>query len=466
MGVSEKVEPGGQAGRTWPEVGQRPSDSPPTAAERRRVAVEIVRDHEALLRASARRVSICADDAEDAVQRGIEILLSKAPTADAGRLLPWARTVVRNEALAIRRSRERILARPAPDRDGDGGERDRDWIADLPSGSEGPSELVVRRERVERGREALALLKPQELKALTQLAHGYSYAEIGAINGWTRTKVNRCLAEGRARLRSVVRESESGRRCDLIAPLISACADGELGPDEATAVRNHLAVCGPCRAMLREYRAIPSRVAALAPAVPIALEVAPEGSSGHLFDWAEGLVAAVWTRAGALLPSSEAGLGATLASGGMRGAGAAALAKLAAVCVGTAGGAAACVAAGILPSPIERPEKQPPAGAIERQVDQSEPTPVTVPAAVVSPETETARPDPPSERPDRRPGQPDTPAAPAAPEPPEPVAAEFDPGAPPPSALPSAAPAPSSPRPAPPPPPATSGRIPSGEFQP
>ena len=33
-------------------------------------------------------------------------------------------------------------------------------------------------------------------------AQGYSYAEICERCGWTYTKVNRCLAEGRARLRS------------------------------------------------------------------------------------------------------------------------------------------------------------------------------------------------------------------------------------------------------------------------
>jgi hypothetical protein len=34
--------------------------------------------------------------------------------------------------------------------------------------------------------------------------HGYSYAEICELCGWTYTKVNRSLAEGRARLRGLV----------------------------------------------------------------------------------------------------------------------------------------------------------------------------------------------------------------------------------------------------------------------
>jgi DNA-directed RNA polymerase specialized sigma24 family protein len=36
-----------------------------------------------------------------------------------------------------------------------------------------------------------------------RLLHGYSYREIGEITGWTHTKINRCIAEGRARLRQL-----------------------------------------------------------------------------------------------------------------------------------------------------------------------------------------------------------------------------------------------------------------------
>lgn len=453
MGAIGKVERGRKPDPGEREPGRWPDEPVPSEAERRRVAVELVRDYEGQLRASARRVSICRDDAEDAVQRGIEILLSKAPTGDARRLLPWARTVVRNEALAIRRSRERTLARPAPARDDDGA-GERDWVAELPADSGEPSDLVARREKVERGREALAALKPDELKALTQLAQGYSYAEIGSMNGWTRTKVNRCLAEGRARLRTVVRDSETGVRCTLIEPLISACVDGELEETDLAAVRNHLAVCGTCRATLREYRSITSKVAALLPAGPVVGEVGSRGPAGRLAEWADGVMAAIWSRAGSLLPGQDAALGTTLASGGLRGAGAAGLAKLAALCAGTAGGAAACVAVGILPMPVDESPKVPPVGAIERKAESRAAPFVPMP----DPEPVESQPDK-SDRPSPRP------APTPVPDPPEPVAAEFAPeGAavdtgPTPMASPSA-PAPS----------ATASQSPSravaGEFQP
>jgi DNA-directed RNA polymerase specialized sigma24 family protein len=83
-------------------------------AARKRVAVEMVAKHGRALRRTARRFSICAEDAEDAFQRALEILLTKAPAGDAGELIRWMQTVTKHEALAIRRSRERQLGSPRP----------------------------------------------------------------------------------------------------------------------------------------------------------------------------------------------------------------------------------------------------------------------------------------------------------------------------------------------------------------
>ncbi len=174
--------------------------------------------------------------------------------------------MIKHEALAIRKNRERLLGRPpAAEREGEG----EDWIHLIPWQGSGPDESAEKRELVDRSREALAKLKPHELKALTQLAEGYSYAEIADLNGWTRTKVNRCLAEGRARFRAVFRESEAGERCASLEPLISASCDGELTGPDLTEIRNHLAACGQCRATLRAFRAAPKAAAALLPAAPV-----------------------------------------------------------------------------------------------------------------------------------------------------------------------------------------------------
>ena len=64
-------------------------------------------------------------------------------------------------------------------------------------------ERIDERRRAER---ELPRLKPQERRALGLLAAGHSYKEICAITGWTYTKVNRCVTEGRRRLRDMEAE--------------------------------------------------------------------------------------------------------------------------------------------------------------------------------------------------------------------------------------------------------------------
>src|SRR5665811_753051 len=115
------------------------------------------------------------------------------------------KTVVKHEALALRGNRERLLG---VGEDGAG-----DPIARIASGSAGPGERLERREHVARSREALQALKPAELRSLTLLAAGHTYAEIGEITGFSQTKVNRCLAEGRERFRRLLSHSEDGTRC-------------------------------------------------------------------------------------------------------------------------------------------------------------------------------------------------------------------------------------------------------------
>jgi DNA-directed RNA polymerase specialized sigma24 family protein len=66
----------------------------------------------------------------------------------------------------------------------------------------GPTERAERRERVRDAALALAECKRDERTALVLFATGFSYAEIGALRGWSLRKVNRCIAEGRVALRA------------------------------------------------------------------------------------------------------------------------------------------------------------------------------------------------------------------------------------------------------------------------
>jgi RNA polymerase sigma factor (sigma-70 family) len=304
---------------------------------RKRAAIEMIAAHEATLKRTARRYSLDAEDADDAYQRALEIVLTKAPTTDARELIRWTQTVTKHEALALRQSRERLLGRS-----GTGA----DPVSLIPAGGDSPEEQVERREAIARSREAMRALKPAELRALSLLAEGYSYAEIGELTGFSQTKINRVLAEGRDRFRSLVSSSEDGSRCRELRPLLSAFCDGEASSRDSETVREHLRACGRCRSTMRTYRAAPRIAVVLAPTL------APSRS---LLERAHELIAGLGSRLPRVGGGTDSGA-AQLAVGGSKGAGLVALAKLPALCAVAAGGAVACVAAGVLPAPDLTPQ--------------------------------------------------------------------------------------------------------------
>ena len=218
------------------------------------VAFDLIARRGPEILASARRWSSTLEDAEDAYQRGLEILLTKAPTTAEDELVPWLKTVVKHEALAVRRQRER--AAPVTD-DGE--------PTEPASSAAATHDQAERYERLRLGAEALRRLKPQEVRCLLLRAEGHSYEQICEITGWTYTKVNRCLSEGRRAFFALVDGIETGAECERLRPLLSAMADGEAGAEELQALRPHLKTCLTCRARLREYRDAPGRVAALVP---------------------------------------------------------------------------------------------------------------------------------------------------------------------------------------------------------
>ena len=155
-----------------------------------RVAAELLRRAGPRLRRAARRVSICAADADDALGRAMLILLTRAPPLEGERLAAWMAVVTRREALAVRRARTRADLVVAGALDATASERP------------GPAERAERAERVAEAKRALAALKPAERRAIVLQAQGYSYAEICSRCDWSYTKLNRNLAEGRAALRA------------------------------------------------------------------------------------------------------------------------------------------------------------------------------------------------------------------------------------------------------------------------
>src|SRR4051794_26247852 len=142
--------------------GRRPS-RPPQATERFAVAVENASAGSTALRRHARRYSLCAADAEDACQRGLEILLTKAPSASRSELRAWLFTVVKHEALALRQQRERAAAAGSAE----------DMGGLLAEQADGPAERASGSERARRAAEALADLKPAELRCMLLKAMGF-----------------------------------------------------------------------------------------------------------------------------------------------------------------------------------------------------------------------------------------------------------------------------------------------------
>src|SRR5829696_4595752 len=260
----------------------------PSRGEIDAAAMALLARHSGQILAIARRYAASSEDAEDAYQRALEILLTKAPTTREEELVPWLKTVVKHEAFALRRQRDRLTPVTG---DGEAVER-----GTAPAATHDQAE---RYERLSQSAEALRRLKPQEIRCLVLRAQGLSYREICRVTGFTYTKVNRCLTEGRQALSTRLAGIEGGVECSRLAPLLSALADGEADAEAFTLLRPHLKTCLSCRARLREFRAAPARVAALVPAGLLAA-----GGSG-LRAWVDSAVGAVQQKAEALLAAAQ-----------------------------------------------------------------------------------------------------------------------------------------------------------------
>ncbi len=118
--------------------------------------------------AHARRFTNTPEDAEDAYQRALEILLTKAPATGESDLVPWLKTVIKHEAFAIARAR------------GKAGIPAEETLQLVASTAPAPDEQAEHYERLRTGAEAISRLKPQEIRAMLLRAEGHSYADIQA----------------------------------------------------------------------------------------------------------------------------------------------------------------------------------------------------------------------------------------------------------------------------------------------
>ena len=137
--VSRLGSLGGTTGRAGAEARSidEAGEAVASPESRRRAASALIETHDAVFRRTARRYSICADDSEDAYQRALEILLTKAPPIEGESLVRWMQTVTKREALAVRRQRERLLGSPRLSRHDEDDERDP--LDSIASESPGPT---------------------------------------------------------------------------------------------------------------------------------------------------------------------------------------------------------------------------------------------------------------------------------------------------------------------------------------
>ena len=290
----------------------------------------LISEHGPTLLGVARRVSLCADDAHDAFQRALEIYLRRLDTIDPRTEAAWMRVVVRNEALAVRKSRSQVVASD-----------DVDFDSHLDEDQRSPQDRIESAERVTRSAEALRQLKPDEARALLLKAEGLSYTEIGDQLGWTYTKVNRCITEGRARFRRVFGGIESGEQCERFGPLLLALAEGSAGPDDLVALKPHLRHCVGCRAEVRRLHGSRWPLAAFLPLPAFLERLRPTQLKADLY--------ALFARVG----SSEPVAHSLAAGGGGRSASATALVG---ICLAGAGAGGYCALGGPLPGDADPPE--------------------------------------------------------------------------------------------------------------
>jgi DNA-directed RNA polymerase specialized sigma24 family protein len=143
----------------------------------------------------ARRYSLCDDDAWEALACALEIAVRHRERIRRETAAAWFAVVVRHEATRVRRSRFRELSLDLAERD---------LVAEEP-GSERESDP-----RLPALRAAMCQLKPDQRRALLLFSaldtggQGGRYRRIMRTTGWSYTKVNRCLTEGRAALRALL----------------------------------------------------------------------------------------------------------------------------------------------------------------------------------------------------------------------------------------------------------------------
>jgi len=171
--------------------------SPQQAREVCDLAEQIFRERQGYLATIASRNACNEADAQEALSEAFAAFHRAYDPRGKAPPLAWLALTIKRECWRKRRdahlNRQAGRARPA-----ESGEDLDSVLIPIPSRATAPDELIAERDDA---RCRIARLKPDQRTALALLAAGYSYKEIAELKGWTYTKVNRCIREGRAALR-------------------------------------------------------------------------------------------------------------------------------------------------------------------------------------------------------------------------------------------------------------------------
>jgi RNA polymerase sigma factor (sigma-70 family) len=170
----------------------------------RQLATELYAEKHDYLLAIARQHAHTEADAAEALQEAFVSFIAKFDPARGSPPLAWLTLTLKRQCW--RQRREAHLDRHYGQEAESGGEELGSFLERLTALQSGLAERVAERDVARR---RLAVLKSDERTALGFFAAGYSYREIGELRGWTYTKVNRCIAGGRAAVRRRLAEGES-----------------------------------------------------------------------------------------------------------------------------------------------------------------------------------------------------------------------------------------------------------------
>jgi DNA-directed RNA polymerase specialized sigma24 family protein len=166
------------------------------AKEVRELADAMCREWHSYLLAVAFRNAACGRDAEDAVGEAFAAFIRAYDPGGKAPPLAWLMLTVKRECWRKKRWGKRFERQTGtePEREH---EETGAVIEAVPSRATALEDLVGARDEA---RHRLGALKADQRTGLGLFAAGFSYKEIAARRGWTYTKVNRCIKEGRAAL--------------------------------------------------------------------------------------------------------------------------------------------------------------------------------------------------------------------------------------------------------------------------